>query len=57
MELKAAPNIIIICLSIPYHKPGDKPLTRKERLLIARLENQYEIETLKISLTLKAYYP
>jgi hypothetical protein len=42
---------------IPYPKPGDKPLTRKERQRIRRMEDKFELEALEISLGLQAYDP
>jgi hypothetical protein len=40
----------------PYPKPGDKPLTRKERQRLQRLEDKFEEKDLEISLGLQAYY-
>jgi hypothetical protein len=42
---------------IPYPKPGDKALTRKERQHIWRTEEKYEEKALEISLGLQAYDP
>jgi hypothetical protein len=40
---------------IPYDKPGNKPLTRKEQKRILRMEDKFEKEALEISLGLQAY--
>jgi hypothetical protein len=42
---------------IPYPKPGDKPLTRKELQRLQRMKDQFEEKALEISLRLQAYDP
>jgi hypothetical protein len=42
---------------IPYHKPGNKPLTWKEQKRKLRMEDKFEKKVLAISFGLQAYNP
>jgi hypothetical protein len=41
----------------PHPKPGEKPLNRKERLRLARLENKNEVEAINIRWAYKPTIP